>query len=746
MIKRTMKNRLSNFITALKAEHIKKRGTGFYWTSAILGSLSPILYFIVSIVQSSEEIRTALPENYYFKFIEGSINPFGFFFFPLFIIIMVSRITQIDHKNGGWQLMETQPSYKFSIYFSKYTMILIGNLISIVTFIVLSLLSAWILTFIIKVPKTAIMEFPFTELLQITTRLFIGGLLITTFQFVISVLISSFIWSILIGFFGLLLTLFLSPFNLVPDWYPYQILSLVASNPKGSELGYWFLYTEYLGLFTSLIFLYFGFRWYQYKRFKLAFFKPTSNLISAFAVLLIGTLGIYWISKPNQMENQSQTIVCGKIDSDENLKMLYITDLIVKDTIAQIPIKNNEFKYVFPKSIITENYEFNIDRKYSGNLFFGDKDSIYIDGKIYNNINGLKIKGTRLAENNIKKAAQFDWSMAEYYINENHNLDKPDLISNTLYKEWKDAIALPNNYKTIDNYIPKSDFKIRSEKLITTKYLNLWNVFVEKRLAIYPNEKTVDTDNIKEIKKNLSLTDESLLTSNEYFEFVKSQLILKNKQDIDKNSKSIQEISKLKKGSFKDKMLYWQMSKNLEEASNTEERNQLIANYISDFENTTYPKKIVNFNRVIESLAKGKIAPELTATTTDGTTVTLSSLKGKYVLIDVWATWCGPCREQAPFFEKMALKYKKENIQFIALSVDENIQKWYIAAKGKSKSVMQIHTVDKMKLSKDYTIDFIPRFIFINPEGKFVNAKMSYPKEAAFELLLRKELNLPDEK
>ena len=102
-----------------------------------MGLISPVLFFIVSIVQRSEEIKVVLPENYYIKFIEGSINPFGLFFFPLFIIIMVSRITQIDHKNGGWQLMETQPLYKFSIYFSKYTTILIGNLISIVTFMLI---------------------------------------------------------------------------------------------------------------------------------------------------------------------------------------------------------------------------------------------------------------------------------------------------------------------------------------------------------------------------------------------------------------------------------------------------------------------------------------------------------------------------------------------------------------------------------------------------------------------------------
>ena len=56
-----MKNNIFNFITALKAENIKKRGTGFYWTSAVLGIISPILFMIVSIIQSSEEIKAGIP-------------------------------------------------------------------------------------------------------------------------------------------------------------------------------------------------------------------------------------------------------------------------------------------------------------------------------------------------------------------------------------------------------------------------------------------------------------------------------------------------------------------------------------------------------------------------------------------------------------------------------------------------------------------------------------------------------------
>ena len=213
-----MKNNIPDFITALKAENIKKRGTGFYWTSAILGIISPILFMIVSIIQSSEEIKAGIPYNFYLKFTEDSMLPFAYFFFPLLIIITVSRITQLDHKNGGWQLMETQPTYKFSIYFSKFCTVLIANLISIISFVLVSLLAAWILTFVITVPKTAIVELPLADTFHLITRLFVASLLVTAVQFFISVLIPSFIWSIVIGFFGLLLTVFLTPFNLVPIW------------------------------------------------------------------------------------------------------------------------------------------------------------------------------------------------------------------------------------------------------------------------------------------------------------------------------------------------------------------------------------------------------------------------------------------------------------------------------------------------------------------------------------------------
>jgi thiol-disulfide isomerase/thioredoxin len=220
---------------------------------------------------------------------------------------------------------------------------------------------------------------------------------------------------------------------------------------------------------------------------------------------------------------------------------------------------------------------------------------------------------------------------------------------------------------------------------------------------------------------------------------------LNNKADVDENTKALRAISTLKKNTFSDKMLFWQMKNSLEEASNTIERNQLIANYYSKFQDLKYQKRVTALNKMLESISKGKTAPLFKASTLDGKKFSIESLKGKYLVIDVWATWCGPCKEQSPYFEKMALKYKKENIQFVTLSTDENKKKWFIEAKTKSKSIPQLLLENQDKFAADYNIESIPRFILIDPKGNFVNSRMPFPSESSFEIILRKALNLADE-
>lgn len=75
-------------------------------------------------------------------------------------------------------------------------------------------------------------------------------------------------------------------------------------------------------------------------------------------------------------------------------------------------------------------------------------------------------------------------------------------------------------------------------------------------------------------------------------------------------------------------------------------------------------------------LARAKMAPPFSVTTLDGQRVSMDELKGKVVLIDFWATWCGPCREALPHMKDIAKKFNGQPLVILSVSLDENEQRW----------------------------------------------------------------------
>ncbi len=109
----------------------------------------------------------------------------------------------------------------------------------------------------------------------------------------------------------------------------------------------------------------------------------------------------------------------------------------------------------------------------------------------------------------------------------------------------------------------------------------------------------------------------------------------------------------------------------------------------------------------------------------------LEDLRGKYVYIDVWATWCGPCRAEIPSLQKIEEKYHGKKIAFVSISVDEqkDYEKWKKFVVEKQLGGIQLFA-DKNWMSdfiKAFGINSIPRFILIDPTGKVVNADADRP-------------------
>lgn len=143
----------------------------------------------------------------------------------------------------------------------------------------------------------------------------------------------------------------------------------------------------------------------------------------------------------------------------------------------------------------------------------------------------------------------------------------------------------------------------------------------------------------------------------------------------------------------------------------------------STLSNSLYVKQLDNLIERKEAIQVGKSAPDFTLPDRDGNSVSLSSLRGGYVLVDFWASWCPDCRRENPFILEAMNKYK-DKFKVLGVSLDRNRDAWL---QGIEKEGLQAwtHVSDLKMWSSDvvalYAIRWIPTSILIDPEGKIVS-------------------------
>ena len=123
----------------------------------------------------------------------------------------------------------------------------------------------------------------------------------------------------------------------------------------------------------------------------------------------------------------------------------------------------------------------------------------------------------------------------------------------------------------------------------------------------------------------------------------------------------------------------------------------------------------------VKASAVGSVAPEFELKDLEGNPVKLSSFRGKYVLIDFWASWCGPCRAEIPHLKEAYKEYSNKGVAFFSVSIDKDNAAWRKAMKEENMPWAQVQAPKAGKdVMKQYQFSGIPYILVLDKEGKIV--------------------------
>lgn len=171
-------------------------------------------------------------------------------------------------------------------------------------------------------------------------------------------------------------------------------------------------------------------------------------------------------------------------------------------------------------------------------------------------------------------------------------------------------------------------------------------------------------------------------------------------------------------------------------------------------------KNLTTYDSIVKATAIGMPAPDFSRKDLNGKTLKLSDFKGKYVLLDYWASWCGPCRAHTPVVKALYNKYHSKGFEVVAISCDNEYDDWQNAirqdsaeifdhilsftdedmalAKGKKGSEVYKAASFKDELRKKYNLMPIPVEILIDPNSVIAGRYLGYNEAGTDEDLAKK--------
>ncbi len=420
--------------------------------------------------------------------------------------------------------------------------------------------------------------------------------------------------------------------------------------------------------------------------------------------------------------------ISGRIENGDS-----IVSILVDDTIYTFPVDQQNF---FSGKIALKQGGYATMLHNSLNLYLspGEDLEIYVNA---NNFSGsLYFRGSLGGINSYLKeqdiAVFFD---KDYYaLNENEFIQKMKALIDEKIK-LLEAKNFDDSFTELEKQRIGYSIAVRA---------SLYPTF---RKSMYPEENYQPGNVFSDFLSSFAINNEKLIGSKDYRDFLLNYVFLQggrgraNEQDYS-NQIADYILATVTSPTIKNFLLTQLVYGYICENNGIEGANYLLSVFhreCTDRNKVAYIDEIV---KLWEKILPGCEAPDFSLNDVEDQSVTLSSFRGSYLYITVWATWCVPCKNELPYLNLLQKKYARKNIKFLTVAVggaDER-QTWLHFLQQNSYAGIHTFCGSSGEFAKNYMIISVPRFILIAPDGKIINSNAPRPSGQILQLFETLEL------
>ena len=715
-----------------RAEWIKLKRTGLFWMGLGAALLIPLIMTIVGfVIHDSSTDKEA-----WTKLFETNIRAFGGFFYPLFLIITMVRLVYLEHKADTWKVLETQPVSRAALFLVKYEVALLVAALSLLLLVAFTALGGLLLQAAGTQSALAASKIEWSRVGGLLLRYWVASTGILALHYYFALLIRTFGWPLVIGLIGILAGGTLAGFG-IWNWFPWSAMALTSAGSDGGSKAL-LLPHEWLALAWALLALLLSYQLLTRRSFVNAHLRGRSALFTGAGVLAFAVLA-WKLTEPVLLGRYHGTVLAGRVRTDGPVSQVLLLRAPAQDTLLAGPVAQGSFHLRGHNAIQPGIYTLQIGSQQLP-VYFGSNDSLFVDLTATKEKFTLRFGGTRVAENEFLAQERLpDFSS----IARSGLQSPPKEFSSRVLNNLDGYTQKLARFHTADNVRAADDFADLYRKLCAIELLRIVNIEYPKSFLLYhPNDTLRFSNRLEKMRDEIGLNDAYLVHQPGYLQYVADLLRAKASRSANRDSALLALAQRTVANPEVREAFYLTLfAERLQRLSDSGQRNAFVATVLPEFSNASYRNLLQLQLRRLNSMMRGRPAPDFAAETGNGAGFRIDRFRGRYVLFDVWATWCGPCRREAPYFEELAERYTDDRLLFVSLSVDEDREAWRRETVMNDARVLPLHVPDAASaFLEPYGISTIPRYILIDPQGRILNANMPPPSDPEFASILQREI------